>query len=75
MTELRQTADGMCHVVSPIGGGEHTLCGIAYDAHETENEPDWAEVPLTGRMVTCCECAAVVVACRRVRLAKPCSTA
>ena len=65
---LRQTADGQRHMVSPIGGGEHTLCGIAAEAHVTENAPRWAPSRLTGRMVTCEMCADVIRACRLVRV-------
>ena len=75
MAELRQTADGMRHVVSPVGGSEHALCGIAFDAHELADGPQWAAVPLTGRTVTCGDCAAVVEVCRSVRLGKTRNTA
>lgn len=68
MTDFIETADGLRHLLSPIGGGEHTLCGASYDAHETVNEPGWAPVPLTGNTVTCPECAAVVLACRGMRV-------
>ena len=67
--ELFQTADDRRHMICPIGGGEHTLCGIAKDAWEIENEPGWKGVPLTGKTVTCGLCARVIVECRKVRIA------
>ena len=68
--ELFQTADGRRHLICPIGGAEHTLCGIAFEAWETENEPGWQGVPLTGKTVTCGLCAQVIQACRKVRVAR-----
>jgi len=64
---LRQTADGIVHGVNPSGGGEHTLCGIAYDADVTERESAWEIVDLAGDRVTCAFCVQVVEACKKMR--------
>lgn len=66
MAALMETTDGQRHMVSPIGGSEHTLCGIAIDSYLSENEPNWESVPLTGSKVTCELCSEVVLACRGV---------
>lgn len=49
--------------------GEHTLCGDAWDAPETE--ADWEAGPFrktTKRTVTCPRCIAIIRLCRYVRI-------
>lgn len=67
---LRQTADGFVHGVNPIGSAEYTLCGIACDAHISENDPSLESVPLTGNHVTCETCILVIEASRKLRIRK-----
>lgn len=68
--DITGTADGAVHVVSPIGGSEHTLCGIAVDAAASENMPSLEWVHPKGEIVTCRECASVIRLCRRVKVAR-----
>lgn len=59
---------GRVHLVSPIGGSEHTLCGNANDEPGTEHQPTKA------RTITCLECATVINYCRGVRVSADAST-
>lgn len=62
------------HIVSPIGGGEHTLCGIAGDAYESEGDEALRWRVARTHTVTCRECISVVEACRGVRIFRARST-
>jgi hypothetical protein len=61
--------DGLVHVISPIGGGEHTLCGVAFDAADSEGDESlrWSNSAARGP-VSCEGCAAVVMHCRGMRV-------
>jgi hypothetical protein len=61
--------DGLVHVISPIGGGEHTLCGVACDAADSEGDESlrWSDSAARGP-VSCEECTAVVMCCRGMRV-------
>lgn len=64
-----KTANGLVHLMSPIGGGKHTLCGIAYDAAGSHSEEGWRMLPgVAPSTVSCRGCAAVILACRGVRV-------
>ena len=65
------TPDGRVHVWSPIGGAEHTLCGIAFDACGSEKDDALQLTDTTARTVTCDQCAEVVAACRGLRIKTP----
>ncbi len=52
------------HILTPIGGGEYSFCGLAFDSfgsgdHETDD--DFID-PAPGVRVTCPDC------CRAIRL-------
>lgn len=56
--------------------GEHTVCGFAFDAPETESADDATNLggplsPAPIHIVTCPRCAAVVKAMRSVRVRNP----
>lgn len=61
---------GAVHLMSPIGGAEHTLCGVAFDANASENADELGHQPTQRRTVTCLECAMVVDTCRGVRVGR-----
>ncbi len=57
---------GDVHLVSPVGGGSHTLCGVAHDAVDSERDEALRWHP-TGLMVVGCRtCINVISACRGV---------
>lgn len=66
---LLKLGDGLVHVMSPIGGGEHTLCGIAMDAADSEADEGMRWLGHAQGPVSCIECAAVVLHCRGLRVA------
>lgn len=61
-------AGGAVHLLCPLQGQEFTLCGIAFDAYDSENEPSWKFVPVHERPVNCDMCASIIEACRGVRV-------
>jgi len=61
MAELVKTDTGICFV-SPVGGGEFTLCGLAYD-----DEDSGGHQQTNAQTVTCLECAKVIKAVRDVK--------
>jgi hypothetical protein len=65
---LTGTSDGAVHAVSPIGGGEHTLCGIAADAADSEANEALRWTHPKHEYVTCKECSLVVMSCRRLKV-------
>jgi len=60
-------AEGEVHLVNPTTGGEFTLCGDAFDLATDVDGYQWHKT--RRRTVTCKICAAVVAACRGVRIA------
>lgn len=64
MREYVETADGV-HLVSPIGGSEHTLCGDAFD-NKFDEQLGWKK--RSARALTCAKCVAIVLHCRNVRV-------
>ena len=61
---------GEVHLFPAVGGGgEHTLCGVAFDAADSEKDESLRFRPTKRRTITCFGCAAVVLACRGVRIA------
>lgn len=58
----------MIHILGPGNGGEFTLCGVAQDAWDSENMPELQLIPTARRVVTCPQCAAVVLVCRGVQV-------
>lgn len=58
-------AEGLVHLVNEVGGGEHTLCGDAFDLASDEAGYEWRAT--RRRTVTCPDCAAVIELCRGVR--------
>lgn len=61
-------AEGLVHLVSPVSGGELTLCGDAFDMASEEEGYEWRATK--SRTVTCESCTAIVLECRGVRVAK-----
>lgn len=59
-------AEGFVHLVSPIAGSEHTLCGDAFDLASDVGGYEWKSS--RKKAVTCEKCAAVILACRGVRV-------
>ena len=59
-------AEGMVHLMNPENG-EYTLCGDAFDLDSDED--GYEQKPTRRRTVDCPSCAAVVVMCRKVRVA------
>jgi hypothetical protein len=57
---------GDIHLVQPGMGAEFTLCGDAFDLGSDEDGYEWRET--RRRTVTCPRCAAVILACRGVRV-------
>ena len=52
------------HAISPIGGSEHSLCGLAFDAFESgdlEYKPIFAK---SGDKITCAMCRAIIDYCK-----------
>lgn len=68
--DLTGTPDGVVHAVSPIGGSEHTLCGIAADAAVSEADESLRWTHPKHQYVTCSECLRVVKFCRGLKIAK-----
>lgn len=66
-TEYARSNDGIVHVVNP-NGGEHTLCGDAFDIDSEKGEEEHAWKFHKRGPVTCHDCARVVQVCRRVRI-------
>lgn len=66
--KLTTFADGLTHVISPIGGAEHTLCGIAFDAADSEGDESLRWTGMSRGPVTCLECGSVVLHCRGLRV-------
>jgi hypothetical protein len=58
-------AEGLVHLVNEASGGEHTLCGDAFDLGSDAPGYEWCTT--TSRTVTCPNCAAVIKLCRGVR--------
>lgn len=58
-------AEGLVHFVPPGLGGEHTLCGDAFDL--ASHEPDYEWKSTTKTTVTCPACAEVIRACQGVK--------
>jgi hypothetical protein len=64
-TEFARSRTGLIHLVNP-DGGEHTLCGDAFDIDLGDEANGWEVVQAST--VTCMECALVIKACRGVRV-------
>jgi len=50
----------MKYAVSIAGGGEYSLCGLAFDAHDSGDEPEPVHFAVGGQLVTCRECRAMI---------------
>lgn len=66
-TEYAKSVNGLVHVVNPCGG-EHTLCGDAFDINSEPDEAACAWKIVKHGPVTCFNCASVIEACRGVRI-------
>lgn len=64
--EKQMLMDGLVHAVSPIGGGEHTLCGVAFDAADSEGDESLRWLGPSRRAVDCPMCCAVIRECRNM---------
>lgn len=69
-TTYAKSRNGLLHVIHPIGG-EHTLCGDAFDIDSEKGDEEHAWVDARPGLVTCEKCAAVIRACRGVKIQKP----
>lgn len=63
-----KTPDGLVHGISPLAGGEFTLCGFAFDAADSESDESLRWTAVSRGWISCQACALVVLACRRVRV-------
>jgi len=61
---------GAVHLLDPTQGREFTLCGIAFDAWETERpkQPRLQFIPVSEQPVNCDRCAAIIETCRSARV-------
>lgn len=50
----------MKHAKGTASGGEYSLCGLAFDAHETGDADEPVEFAEAGELVTCVECRDVI---------------
>lgn len=57
------------HLIHPLET-DRSLCGVAQEAHETEDEPELKWLPTRSKTVTCSTCGALVAGCRGVRVAR-----
>jgi hypothetical protein len=57
MANFILTPKGVC-VVSPAGGGEHTICGDAFDIASHEADYEW--LPTAKKSVSCLDCIRIV---------------
>lgn len=60
---------GYIHLVSSIGGAEHTLCGVANDAFASEDQPELEWKKTDKRVVDCEDCGIQIIGCRGIRVA------
>jgi len=60
-----KSRDSLIHLVNPYGG-EHTLCGDAFDIDNGDEQHAWEDVK--SGPVTCENCARVIEECRGVRI-------
>jgi hypothetical protein len=66
-----KSRNGLIHLVNPLGG-EHTMCGDAFDIDASDSmDPDAAWEYANRGPVTCKDCATVIQACRHVRINLP----
>jgi hypothetical protein len=56
------------HLLSPLSGGEFTLCGVAFDAADSEQDTALCFEETNSKTVTCEECMKVIKHCRKVRV-------
>lgn len=61
-------AEGEVHLANLPNLPEFTLCGDAYDLGSMVDDYEW--FPTKSRTVTCPKCAAIILACRGVRVSK-----
>ena len=59
-------AEGMIHAINHPCGGEHTLCGDAFDLGADEPGYEWKETK--KKTVTCPTCADVIAMCRELKI-------
>ncbi|AFU88285.1 hypothetical protein CcrColossus_gp415 [Caulobacter phage CcrColossus] len=64
MAELVE-AEGLVHVVNPVSGGEHTLCGDAFDLASDVDGYEWT--PSKSKTITCPNCAQIIREVRNLR--------
>ncbi len=58
------------HALSPVGGSEHTLCGLAYDIGEhnmLDGFGEWVE-HAQPRLISCDRCKIIIQYSRKLRL-------
>jgi hypothetical protein len=67
-----KSIDGLIHLIGAVNV-EYTICGDAYDGEYGENGErgeDWSWVKCESGPVTCPKCAAQILQCRNVRIAR-----
>ena len=60
----------MKHALSPQGDGEFTVCGFAFDAHDSGDHDEPIVFAGNGEAVTCPECRRIVVEFRSIKIGR-----
>jgi hypothetical protein len=63
--------EGETHMIDPLGGAEHTLCGVAFDAADSEGDEALRWKLATERLVSCADCSRVIRACQTMPTTGP----
>lgn len=58
------------HALSPAGGGEFTVCGMAFDAHDSGDHDEPIVFAGVGEVVTCEECRRIVIEFRSIKIGR-----
>lgn len=58
------------HAMAPRHGAEFSVCGLAYDAHESGDHEEPVVFAGEGETVTCIECRQTVIEYRKIRIGR-----
>lgn len=67
MNKKRVEFGGHVHLMSVLQVGEYSLCGVAFDAADTENDESLRFRPTKKRTVDCPQCVLEIENCRYVQ--------
>ena len=68
--DYAKSRNGVIHGINSPNGGEHTLCGDAFDIDSEEGDEARAWEPVAHGPITCPECAAVVRHCNTLKVSR-----